>query len=58
VDINYSKYDDLTYEDEFRIAVYLVAKHRNTSPAWLSRMMKVQYPQASRWLARMKDVTG
>ena len=41
---------DLTYEDEYRIARYLVTKHRMTSPAWLARTMGVQWAQAARWL--------
>jgi hypothetical protein len=44
---------DLTYKDEYRIARYLVAKHGNTSPAWLARTMGVQWPQAARWLEAM-----
>lgn len=44
---------DLTSMDENRIARYLVAKHGNTSPAWLARTMGVQWPQAARWLEAM-----
>ncbi|AEG50226.1 hypothetical protein Sphch_2579 [Sphingobium chlorophenolicum L-1] len=44
---------DLTYEDEYRIARYLITKHRMTSPEWLARTMGVQWAQATRWLEAM-----
>ena len=45
---------NLTYEDEYRIARYLIMKHRNTSPEWLARTMGVQWAQAARWLEALE----